>query len=104
MNFCAKNPARTQTLKRWKQRKATIMNINKFVLRFVAMTILISSCSNTDNRYEVTQSSESEYTRTLLVDKKEGTVWALSRDGKWLNIGTPPKSAPEIGDELQIEK
>lgn len=78
------------------------MNKNKILL-ITAMTLIISSCSNTENRYEVTQSSESEYTRTLLVDKKEGTVWILSSDGKWLNLGAPPKSAPEKGDELKIE-
>ncbi|MCF8219825.1 MAG: hypothetical protein K9I29_10075 [Bacteroidales bacterium] len=73
------------------------------VVIFTTITLIISSCTRNEYRYEAIQSSESEYTRTLLVDKKVGTVWILTTEGKWLNVGVPPEGAPEKGDELKIK-
>jgi len=60
---------------------------------------LISSCSIEKNRYDLVQSDD-KY--TMLIDKQEGTVWVLNSTG-WLNLGTPPSSAPEPGDKYSIK-
>lgn len=65
------------------------------------LVLLMTSCSN-ENRYELELSSQNDYTRTMLVDKKTGTVWSYYK-GKWTNYGTPPKDAPEKGDSFKRE-
>ncbi len=73
-----------------------------FFVLAITLTVLLSSCSTNKNRYELVQSSESGYTRTMMVDKNEGTVWIFGKSA-WINIGTPPKEAPEKGDEIKFK-
>jgi hypothetical protein len=63
--------------------------------------VAFSSCTNNSDRYELVLSSQNDYTRTMLVDKKEGTVWEFY-NGRWENVGTPPQTAPQQGDTFKV--
>lgn len=81
------------------------MNTKKNILLLLAIGLVSSAsflgCTNNEYRYELVLSSQNDFTRTMLVDKKEGTVWELY-DGTWENVGTPPQAAPMQGDTIKV--
>jgi len=67
-----------------------------FAIAFISAFVFIGCSSKTTDRYGFDGES------LTLYDKQEGTVWIYSVDG-WVNLGTPPKDAPDKGDKSKVD-